>query len=269
MYLGSRNVDELLTFTINTHTPSTSASVDADSLPTWSVYEEETGTAITTGTMAKLDDAGTLGHYSDQIDLDAADYEWGKTYTVRVIATVGGVSGAISHTFDIPSLEKLGLLYKGEVTTVTSQTQLVISTPRSTQDDDYLGSTVLIRDVTNVPSASTAEITDYDQTSGTITIEASQIQFTITAADVVEILPTQIVPTANDFVTAFLDLVNGVEPGLTVREFYKLSASALFGKSSGHENNNPKYRDFADLIDRINANTDSSGNRTSVTLNKT
>ncbi len=268
MYLGSRNVDEILTFTVNTHTPSTGASVDADSLPTWSVYEEETDTAITTGTTTKLDDSGTLGHYSDQVDLDAADYEWGKTYTLRILGVVGGVTGAISHTFDIPSFEKLGLAYKGEVAG-GNQTVIVISQPRSTQDNDYNGMTVVIRDVTNAPSNSSAEILDYDQTAGEITITAGQIPFTIASADVVEILPTQIIPTAAEFAAAFLDLVNGVETGLTVREHYKLSASALYGKSSGHENNNPRYRDFADLIDRINANTDNSGNRTSITLNKT
>ena len=102
MYLGSWKIDDVLTFTCNTHTPSTGAVTDADAVPTYRVYEDETGTPILTGSTAKLDDAGTTGFYSEQITLSAANgLEKGKTYTIRISGTVGGVAGAMSHTFQM------------------------------------------------------------------------------------------------------------------------------------------------------------------------
>ena len=102
MYLGSWKIDDYLTFTCNTHTPSTGAATDADSVPTYRVYEDETGTPITSGSTAKLDDAGTTGFYSERVQLLAATgFEKGKTYTVYISATVGGTTGTMSHSFQI------------------------------------------------------------------------------------------------------------------------------------------------------------------------
>lgn len=102
MYLGSWAIDNLLTFPANTHAPSTGAATDADAVPAYRVYEDETGTAILTGNMAKLDDANTTGFYSEQITLSAANgFEKGKCYTVYISAAVGGVTGTMAHTFQI------------------------------------------------------------------------------------------------------------------------------------------------------------------------
>lgn len=102
MFLGRWEIDNLLTFTVNTHTPSTGAGTDADAVPSYRVYEDETGTAILTGNMAKLDDANTVGFYSEQITLSAANgFEVGKSYTVYVAAVVGGVTGTLSHSFQV------------------------------------------------------------------------------------------------------------------------------------------------------------------------
>lgn len=100
--LGAWQLDDLLTFAANTHTPATGAATDADSVPTYRVYEDETGTAILTGSMAKLDDANTTGFYSEQITLSAANgLEVGKSYTIYVSATVGGIVGTLHHTFQM------------------------------------------------------------------------------------------------------------------------------------------------------------------------
>ena len=102
MYLGSWKINDYLTFTCNTHTPSTGAATDADAVPTYRVYEDETGTAIENGSTAKLDDASTTGFYSERVQLLAATgYEKGKTYTIYISATVGAVVGTMSHTFQI------------------------------------------------------------------------------------------------------------------------------------------------------------------------
>jgi hypothetical protein len=86
-----------LTFTIQASDTSGSP-VDTDALPTYSAYEDETGTAIATGTMAKLDDAGTTGFYSEELAITSANgYELHKSYAVRVSAAIGGT--AVSRVF--------------------------------------------------------------------------------------------------------------------------------------------------------------------------
>ena len=102
MYLGSWKIDDYLTFPVNTHTPATGAATDTDSVPTYRVYEDDTGTAIENGSLAKLDDSNTTGFYVLRIQLDAATgYEAGKHYTIYVSATVGSVVGTLSHTFQV------------------------------------------------------------------------------------------------------------------------------------------------------------------------
>jgi hypothetical protein len=104
MYLGSWKIDDLLTFTVNTHDPDTTGNPakDADSVPTYRVYEDETGTPLLTGSMAKLDDANTTGFYSEQITLSAANgFEKGKCYNIRIEATVDTIVGVTTRNFQI------------------------------------------------------------------------------------------------------------------------------------------------------------------------
>ena len=101
-WLGYRNVGNtsLLTFAVNTHSASTGAATDASSDPTYRVYEDETGTAILTGTMAKLDDTNTIGFYSEELTISSANgFEAGKTYTIYISATVGSVTGTTERHF--------------------------------------------------------------------------------------------------------------------------------------------------------------------------
>lgn len=101
-YLGSWKIDDLLTFPANTHRFDTGAAVDADSVPTYRVYEDETGTPLLTGSMALLDGGNTVGFYSEQITLSAANgFEKGKCYTIYITATVNSVIATTSKTFQI------------------------------------------------------------------------------------------------------------------------------------------------------------------------
>lgn len=65
---------------------------------------------------------------------------------------------------------------------------------------------------------------------------------------------------------AHLDLADGVETGLTVRQQLRLAAATLFGKLSGAATTAVAIRDTGDTKNRITAVVDASGNRTSVTL---
>ena len=99
---GPFYINDLLTWTVDTHTVTTGAVTDADSVPTYRIYEDETGTPILTGSMAKLDDAGTTGFYSEQITLSAANgFEVGKCYSIRTTTAVNSVTAANSYNFKV------------------------------------------------------------------------------------------------------------------------------------------------------------------------
>lgn len=101
-YLGSWKIDDLLTFTIVTTRVDTGNATDADSAPSYRVYEDETATPILTGTMATLDAANTAGFYSEQITLSAANgFEKGKSYNIYIQATVNSIVGATTRTLQI------------------------------------------------------------------------------------------------------------------------------------------------------------------------
>jgi hypothetical protein len=89
-----------LTFSICTHDPDTGILTDADDLPTYRVYEDETAAPIANGSMAKLDDANTTGFYTENITISTGNgYEHGKSYTIYVAATVDGDTGGIAYSF--------------------------------------------------------------------------------------------------------------------------------------------------------------------------
>jgi len=92
-------IDETLVFSVNTRSGTTGEPTDADSVPEYSVFEDETATAILTGTMTKL--VGSKdGFYTEKITTSEANgFETAKTYTILVEVVVGGVHGNISYNF--------------------------------------------------------------------------------------------------------------------------------------------------------------------------
>lgn len=101
-FLGIWQINNLLTFPAITHRFDTGALTDADAVPAYRVYEDETGTAILTGNMAKLDDANTTGFYSEQLTLSSANgFDDGKCYTIYITAAVNSVTGGQHHTFQV------------------------------------------------------------------------------------------------------------------------------------------------------------------------
>ena len=93
-----------LTFSICTHDADTGALTDTSAAPAYRVYEDETAGAILTGTMTKLDDANTLGFYTELIACTTANgFEVGKSYTVYIEAIVDGITGGIAYGFTVES----------------------------------------------------------------------------------------------------------------------------------------------------------------------
>lgn len=111
-------LEDSLTFSVNTHDPDTGEATDADALPTYRVYEDETAVPILTGTMAILDDLNTVGFYSEQIDCTAANgFEENKTYTIYIEATVDLDTGTISYGFTCLSLSSFAAAVWDALTT--------------------------------------------------------------------------------------------------------------------------------------------------------
>jgi len=93
-------IGDNLTFTIVTLDPTTGALSDADALPTYRVYEDETAVAILTGNMTLLDAVNTTGFYSEQIACTAGNgFEDGRSYNIYIEATVDTIEGGISCGF--------------------------------------------------------------------------------------------------------------------------------------------------------------------------
>lgn len=114
-YLGSWKINDYVPIVANTHRFDTGAATDASSI-TYRIYEDETDTEIVSDTnMTKFD--SNSGVYLDRCQLAAATgFEKGKCYTVLIKATVNGVAGTISHTFQIEAEASVNSMASGVVT---------------------------------------------------------------------------------------------------------------------------------------------------------
>ena len=96
-----------LTFNIASHDPDTGVSTDADAVPTYRIYEDDTEAVILNGNMddgsggnSEFDDANTTGFYAKTIACTLGNgFEDGKTYSVYISATVDSDTGAIAYAF--------------------------------------------------------------------------------------------------------------------------------------------------------------------------
>ena len=91
-------IGDNLVFSVCTHDPDTGVLTDADTVPDYWVYEDETAVEILSGNMAKFD--GKTGHYTELIAVSVGNgFENGKTYTIFIDATVDSDLGGISFAF--------------------------------------------------------------------------------------------------------------------------------------------------------------------------
>lgn len=99
-YLGSWKLEDIIYVPVQTSAVTTGAAADAESVPTWRMYEDNTATPVTTGSFATLN--SQTGFYIAAITLaSASGYEKGKSYSLRVAATVNAVIGADVHSLQI------------------------------------------------------------------------------------------------------------------------------------------------------------------------
>lgn len=110
-------VGDTPTVYLQTSRYDTGAAADATGTPAYEVYEEETGTAILSGSFALLNDSGTVGLYSEQITASAANgFEADKTYLFRATATVNAVAHAwIAPMMCRPPLNRVARYFNNKV----------------------------------------------------------------------------------------------------------------------------------------------------------
>lgn len=170
MYLGNPNIDDVLTFTANTHDPTNGSASDIDgtaSGPDYYVYEDETGTAILSGQMAKLDDTNTTGFYSEQLTLSSANgFENGKSYSIYIEATVNSVLGSTSRHFTVGILSRANLIQTNGTSITATGT---IDFDRLDVLGDAYNAGTLVANITGNLSGSVASVTgNINTAAGTI-----------------------------------------------------------------------------------------------------
>ncbi len=289
---GPFYIDDLLTFTANTHAAATGAATDADSVPAYRVYEDETGTAILTGSMAKLDDGNTVGFYSEQITLSAANgFEVGKSYSVYVSAAVSSVTGTVSGGFKVIAAP------------TTPPTAAAIAD--AVWDEDATGHQTggTFGQAIGDPAADTgtiyARVADILVDTGTtlqgeldgIQADTEDLQAKIgtpagasVSADIAAIkaeTASILADTGTDGVVVAAASKTGyalsaagvdgvwdevVDGSITGRQAMRLLTASQGGKISGADGSTVTIRDPADTTDRVVATVDATG-RTAVTLN--
>ncbi len=109
-------IDEVAHFDVCTHVASTGAVSDADSAPTFSVYEEDTDTAIL-GPTSMTKRTSLTGNYRGSFTASAANgFEAGKWYSVIVSATVSTIAAkTVAMHFRVAPAESSAGVPKSDV----------------------------------------------------------------------------------------------------------------------------------------------------------
>lgn len=103
MYIGSWDDSDTITFSVLTK-GANGAVADADAVPAYRIYEDETATPIHTGNMAKLDDANTLGLYSERIQIALVK---GKSYSIYVSYAISAIAYGELHNIQMSAAADL------------------------------------------------------------------------------------------------------------------------------------------------------------------
>jgi len=163
-------IDEVVYFDIVTHDPATGGISDADSTPTFDVYEEATDTGLL-GATNFTKRTSLTGNYRGTFTASAANgFEAGKWYSVIASATVGGVSAkSVAMSFRVAPAEGTAGVPKVDVDRVNNVSASSVTTVNAnvgtTQPTNFTGtgaSALVKSDVVDIAGAavstSTAQI---------------------------------------------------------------------------------------------------------------
>ncbi len=200
-------IDEVIYFDAVTHDPDTGAIVDADSAPTFEIFEEATDTAIQSGTLTKR--TSKTGDYRGTNTASLANgYEAGKWYSVIVSGTVTGSVSLVAITakkvamhFRVAPAEVSAGVPLTQVNAVTAGAIVAASFAANALDAVWSTATRVLTAATNL---TTALATPTNITAGTITTVTN-----LTNA-----------PTAGDLTTAMKASVNAEVLDVLVTDTY-------------------------------------------------
>lgn len=246
-YLGSWKIDDFLTFYVNTHTAATGAATDADAVPPYRIYEDETGAAIANANMAKLDDANTIGFYSERIQLlTATGFEKGKQYVIYIAATVATVVGTIHHTFQIEAEVDANTVSDGvDVTSISGDSNSANNLELDYDGTGYAKANSTIGIATAVTNQVTADITAISGDSGAA--DNAEAFFDGTGyAGTNNVIPT--VTTVSNQVTADMTAISGDAAAANNAE--------SFFDGTGYAGTNNVIPTVTTVTNRVTANTD-------------
>lgn len=286
-------------FTFQTQRFDTGVATDADSTPTYRVYEENNDAVVESGNCAKRDDANTTGYYycRSQV-LSSVGYEVGKTYEVRVEATVNGVSGAaVIGRFAVIPAVVWDSLYGGtanlpaDVAAISGDTDAADNLAAACNGGQYNlgGGAIVAASVTGNVSGNvqgnvlgtvggvSGDVTGNVQgtvggVSGNVTGSVNSVTQPVTLTSDYNAAKTAAqAGDAMNLTAAAVDAIidEAVEGSYTLRQALRVILAVLAGKVSGMNSLTPVFRDINDTKNRVTASTDASGNRTSVTLDVT
>jgi len=267
-------IDDVVFFDVTTHVAATGAVSDADSAPTFAVYEEDTDTAIVTGTTTKR--TSLTGNYRGTFTASAANgFEAGKWYTVIVSATVSSVSAkCVAKHFRVAPAENSAGVPLVDVSRVAGTAQ----TARDLGGQlDAAVSTRLASASYTAPLDAAGTRTAVGLASANLDTQLAdlptnaELATALAAADdaVLAAIAALNIPTAAQNAAALLDYTDGVETSLTPRGAIRLMVAALAGKLSGAATTTITVRNVGDTKARITATVDSDGNRSAVTTDAT
>lgn len=293
MFLGIWQIDDYLTFTACIH-DATGAAADADAVPSYAIYENETATAIVTGNMAQL--GAVTGFYTERVQLTATNgFEIGKCYAIRIAATVGAIPAAAAHVFQMGAQinsvsgsiggDVAGKVLGGGAGTITgvgTSANVTLWNGDALQPSDIGGTpTVTIYGNMQTLDALWSKIqkwlrlgfrkdlfvtTDHATELGEINANtgtgAGAFANTI---DSLEALAASSGGGLNAAQTGDAVLDEVIEGSYTLRQMMRLISAALAGVSSGGGTTAVTFTGLDGSTPRIVATVDANGNRTAVT----
>lgn len=261
-------------FEVDTHSPTTGASTNADSTPTWTAYKA--------GNTAVLSDQNftnrTTGEYYSSCTFSTANgFAVGDSIIIRSKATTGGILAKKSWMFRVtPAEASFGVpavdpTYFGGVAGTFASGRPEVNTTHAAGtawNASAITSGTFASNAIGAAAIASDAITAAKIASDAINaskIAASALSSSKFAAGAIDAnaLATD---AAQEIADAILDRAAGVETGYTLRQAMRLILAALAGKLSGAGGSTVTIRDVTDTKSRIIATVDVDGNRSALTI---
>jgi len=159
-------------------------------------------------------------------------------------------------------IQKWGSTTQVSTNTIDAKTTNLPAAPASTTNITA-GTITTVTNLTNSPSNGDLTAT----MKASVTTAASAATPAVTVSDKTGFALTS--GERNSIATALLDLANGVETSITLRQAARIMLAALAGKVDGAAGTTMHFRDQADGKNRITVTVDADGNRTALTFDLT